>query len=153
TLLTFGEILFGVIDHVICAKRSHKIGITRAANAGHIRAERLGYLHRECAHPSRRTVDQHPLTRLNLSFVADRLQRRNARYVDGRRLFKSDIRWFQRDCSMRTRTNVLGKGASLSTEYFISWFELRYILTDCFHRSRKVNAHSRVLWFAQADSH
>src|SRR5437899_1535931 len=54
---------------------------------------------------------------------------------------------------MRARANVLGKGASLSTEYLIPWFELRYILTDRFQRSRKVNTHSGVLWFAQADSH
>src|SRR5437879_12832228 len=95
TLPTFGEILLGVIllcvillcvillcvillcvillcviNDVICADGSHHLHISRAAYAGHIRAERLGDLHRERTHASRRTVNQDLVLPLNLSLVA-----------------------------------------------------------------------------------
>src|SRR5207249_8369198 len=78
---TFSEILFRVINHVIRAERSDKINISGAANASNIRAESFRDLHRECAHASRRAVNQDLLTRLDFSFVAKSLQRRDARYV------------------------------------------------------------------------
>src|ERR1700730_1990001 len=136
----FGEILFRVIDDVIRAERSHKIDILRTADTGHIRAERLGDLHREGSHTSRRAVDQDLLTGLNFSLITKRLQSGDARDVDRSRLFKSDASGFQCDCALGAPTYKLGKGASSSTENIIAWFELSNILTDRFDRSGKVNA-------------
>src|SRR5437667_10595149 len=85
TLLPLGEILLGIINDVICADGPYHAQIPGAAYAGDIRAERLGDLHGERTHTSRRAVDQNFLSRLNLSFVAKTLQCRQScdRYRSG----------------------------------------------------------------------
>ena len=70
TLPTLREVLLGVVNNVVCADRSNHVHIPRAANAGHLRAERLGNLHGERAHASRRTVDQDLLPWLHLPRIA-----------------------------------------------------------------------------------
>src|SRR5215472_11938812 len=65
SLPALGEILLGVIDDAIRAEGLHHVHILRAADAGHLRAERLGDLHSERAHTSPCTVNQHPVPRLN----------------------------------------------------------------------------------------
>src|ERR1700687_1754174 len=65
-LSTFREILSGVINDVICADGSDHFNVPRTANARNFSAERLGYLHSERTHASRRTVNQDLLPRLNL---------------------------------------------------------------------------------------
>src|SRR6059058_2680351 len=70
TLPAFSEILPSIVKDLLCADRSHHVHILCAAYAGHICAERLGDLHSERTHASRRTVNQDLLTRLNLSLVA-----------------------------------------------------------------------------------
>src|SRR4030088_340083 len=94
TFRAFSEILFRIIDDTIRAERSHKIDISRTADTGHIRTERLGDLHCECSHSSRSAIDQDLLTGLNLSLVATRLQSCDARDVNRSRLFKSDVSRF-----------------------------------------------------------
>src|ERR1700736_759882 len=94
TFRAFSEILFRVINDMVRAERSHKIDIPRTADTGHIRAERLGDLDRECSHSPRSAINQDLLTRLNLSLVANSLQSRNARDVNRSRLFKSDVSRF-----------------------------------------------------------
>src|SRR5260370_19227545 len=74
TLPTFGEILLGVINDPIRADGSNHVHIPRTAYAGHIRAERLGNLHSERTHTSRRTVNQDLLPQPNLSLVPKTLQ-------------------------------------------------------------------------------
>jgi hypothetical protein len=54
----------------------------------HLRAERLGDLHREGAYAARRAVDQDLLARLNPPFVAQRLQGGERRNRHGRRLLE-----------------------------------------------------------------
>ena len=88
-LVAFGEILFGVIDHATMAPSDlNKLDISRAAHARHIRPNDFD-LHRECADTTRRAVDQDLLARLNFSFVANGLQRGDARNVDRRCLLKT----------------------------------------------------------------
>src|SRR5439155_8590897 len=128
TLFAFGEVLFRVINHVICAERSDKIDISRTAHTSHIRAERFRDLHRECAHASRRAVNQDLLTRLDFSFVAKSLQRRDARYVYRSCLLKREIGRLQRDCALGAPTYILGKSPASSAENIIAWFELGHIL-------------------------
>src|SRR6266404_7016933 len=119
TFRTFSEILFRVIDDVIRAERSNKIDIPRTADARHICAERLGDLHRERAYASRRAIDQDLLPRLDLSFVANSLQRGDARDVDRSRLLKCDVCWLDRDGSIRARTDILGKGSASPAKHVV----------------------------------
>ena len=85
---SLGEIFFGVINHVIGADRADKIDIARAANAGHFRAERFRDLHRESADAAGRTVHQDLLTGLNVTFVAETLQRGDGRDWNRSRLLR-----------------------------------------------------------------
>src|SRR6267143_4430769 len=153
TFRTFSEILFRVIDDVIRAERSDKIDIPRTADTGHIRAKRLGDLHRECAYASRGAVDQDLLPRLDLSFVANSLQGGDARDVDRSRLLKCDVCWLDRDSSIRARTDILGKGSTSPAKHLVAWFELRHILANRFNRPCKINAQSCVLRFSQSNPH
>src|ERR1700722_3741433 len=66
----FDEILLGVIDDAISADGSNPPHIFRTAYAGNLHSERLGDLHGEGAHASRRSVNQDLLSRLNVSLVA-----------------------------------------------------------------------------------
>src|SRR5436309_10358483 len=146
TLIALGEVFFGVINDVICAERSNQIDIPRAAHAGHICTERFRDLHGERADASRRTVNQDLLPRLNFSLVSKRLQRRDSSYIDRSRFLKREVRRFQRNCSVRAWTNVLGKGTSSSAEDIIAWFELGDVFAHVFNRAGKIDAQSCVLW-------
>src|SRR5207245_5570808 len=64
-LPTSGEVLLGVVDDVVRAKRSGDVDVPGAADGGHLRTERLGDLDGERAHASRRTVHQDPGPRLH----------------------------------------------------------------------------------------
>src|SRR6266700_3323787 len=149
TLPAFGEIFFGVINDVIRAERSNHIHISRTAYTGHIRAERFRDLDRERPNTSGRAVNQHLLSRLNLSFVPKSLQRRDASYVDRSGLLKCQIGRLQGHASIRTNAYVLAESSSSSTEHLVTWFELCHGFADCFNRPRKVNAQSCVLWLTQ----
>src|SRR5215831_12238085 len=91
TFPTLREILLGVINGMICADRPDQPYIPRAAHASDLRTERLGDLHRERTHASRRTVNQDLLPRLNVSLVPKTLQRSKCRHRYGSRLLKRHI--------------------------------------------------------------
>src|ERR1700693_6270379 len=91
TLPAPGEILLSVVNDPICADGSDHVHIPRTAYAGHICAERLGDLHSERTHASRCTVNQDPLPRLNLSFVAKTLQWGACRHRYSGRLLKRHV--------------------------------------------------------------
>jgi hypothetical protein len=57
---------------VVGAGGADQSDLGRAADAGHLGAERLGDLHGEQAHPARRTDDEHLLSRGDVTCVADR---------------------------------------------------------------------------------
>jgi hypothetical protein len=57
-LPTFGEILIGVVNHLICGKGADHFHIPRDGYPSHIRAERLGYLNSEGTHTSACTVER-----------------------------------------------------------------------------------------------
>jgi len=69
-----GEILFGVVNDVICAYRARHLQIPRAAHGSHFRSKRLGNLHCKRTHPARRSVDQNFLPWLNMPLIAQALQ-------------------------------------------------------------------------------
>src|SRR3989442_15319032 len=70
TLPAFSEILPSIVNDLLCADGSHHLHISRAAYAGDLCAERLGDLHRERTHASRRPVNHNLLPRLNVALVA-----------------------------------------------------------------------------------
>src|SRR5947207_1476121 len=153
TLVTFGEILFGIINYMIRPERSDHFQISRATDAGYLGTEQFGDLDRERTDASRRAVDQDLLPRLDLSFIAQSLQRRDTRDVDRGCLLKRDVRRLERDGSICARTNIFGKGPVSATEYLITRFELGDVFANCFNRSGKINAESNVLGLAQPDPH
>ena len=114
-----GEIFFGVIDHLTGAEFSHHVHISGAAHAGHIGAERLGDLHGEGAHTSRRAVDKDLLPRLNFSSVAQTLQGGDRCDGHGSSLLKRQVRGFERH-AIGGNTQVLGKGSGLCAEYLVA---------------------------------
>src|SRR5438045_5102389 len=153
TLVTFGEILFGVINYMMRPKRSYHLQISRAAHAGHIGAEQFGDLDRERTDASRSAVNQNLLSRLDFSFVAHSLQCRDTRDVDRGRLLKGDVCRLERDGSICARANIFSKGPVSATEYLITRFELGDVFANCFNGSGKINAESNVLGLAQPDPH
>src|SRR2546428_2171307 len=96
TLVAGSVIVLGVIDDFVSADRLDQIQIPRAADAGHVRAERLADLHCECAHASRGAINQDLAARPNLSMVAKALQRSQSRDVGGSGLLERNDAGFQR---------------------------------------------------------
>jgi hypothetical protein len=147
-----GEILFGVIDDVVCANRSDHVYIPRATHTGDVRAEGLGDLHGKRSNATRRTVDQDLLPRLNPSFVAKALQGGESRHRDGCRLLECEMGRFQSQ-SPFVGTHVLSESAAGRAEYLITWFELSYVPANCFNPASHIGAESYNLWFAQSGHH
>ena len=144
-----GEILFGVIDDVIGADRSDHVYVSRAAHAGDVCPERLGDLHGERTHASRRAIDQDLLPRLNLSLVAETLQRRDCGDPHGSRLLERQVGRLQRHCSILSNQHVLRERTGPPAENLITWFEPIDVPADRFDRTCKVDAQSCDLWFTQ----
>src|SRR6185437_7166343 len=81
-----GEVLGGVVDHLVGADRGDQAGVARAAYAGDLRAERAGDLHGEGADAARRAVDQDLLAGPQPAVVAQAAQGGQRRHRHGRRL-------------------------------------------------------------------
>ena len=60
------EVLLGVVDDMVGPDRADHVQVLRAGHAGDLGTERLGDLHGERAHASRRPVDENLLPRLDL---------------------------------------------------------------------------------------
>ncbi len=138
-LAALGEILLGVIDHLICADGSDHFHIPGTADAGHLCAHRLGDLHRKGPHASRCAVDQDPLPRLDLSMVTEGLQCRERRNGYGSGLLERHVRGLLDQSSLGS-SHILGEGPGPPAEYIVPWLELRYVFAHRFHRSRKINS-------------
>src|SRR5690348_5228181 len=113
-IVTFGalrEILLRVVDHAVRADGVDHLDIPGTAYAGHIRAKRLGDLHRECSYASGRTVDQNLLPRPKLAMIAKALQSGESRYGNGGRLLKRYVGGLHSQFRFGS-TRVLGKGSS-----------------------------------------
>src|SRR5947209_2652198 len=111
-----GEILVGVINDSIRADRSHRVHTLRTAYAGYVCAERLGDLHGERTHSSRRTIDQDLLPRLNPPLVAKTLQCGECRHRYRSCLLKRHVLWLAGQCRLGS-TSILGKGPTATTEH------------------------------------
>src|SRR2546429_1694481 len=152
----FGEIFWGVINDMFCPNRAHHVHIPRAAHASHFSPERFGNLHRKRSHTTRRTMNQHLLSWLNLSFSAQALQGGDCRERDGRCFFECHIGRFQRQC-LFTSTHILGKSAPTTlgqvSEYLITWLELLDVPANRFHPPRHGSSKYGVFGFEKPKAH
>src|SRR5437764_15457900 len=89
----FGEIFLGVINDLVCPNRAHHVHIPRAAHASDESPKRFGKLHCKRPHTTTRTINQHLVSELYLSFTAKPLQGGDCRVRDGRALLEGDIGW------------------------------------------------------------
>src|SRR5215467_393396 len=152
TFLALREILLCIINHLIRADGPDHFPIPRAAHASHIRAERLGDLHSERTHASRRTINQDLLPRLNVSLVPKTLQCGESRDRHGSRLLKRQVCRFDGQSRLGS-TNVLGEGPFTYTEHLVAWLELHYAPANCFHLAGHINAGSCEPWLAQSEQY
>src|SRR5882724_9854244 len=83
-----GEILLRVIKTHVCADGSDHFHIPRTADPGNLSAKRLRDLYSERTHAAGGAINQDLLARLNLSLVAQTLQRGESRHRRRGRLLK-----------------------------------------------------------------
>src|ERR1700730_15971339 len=86
-----GEILPGVVNDLVRAKRAGALHVSRATDGGDVRTQSLGDLHGKTTHPSGSAVDQHLLTLSKASVIAQRLQGGDGCDRDGGSLLKGDV--------------------------------------------------------------
>ena len=150
TLPIFGEIFLSVINDLVCTNRAHHVQFPRAAHASYFSPERFGNLHRKRTHTTRRTINQNPLSWLNLSFIAKTLQGGDCRKRYGRCFLECHTGRFQRQ-RIFTRTYLLGKTAPTTPgyvpEYLITWLKLLYVSANRFNPPRYVSSEYLVFWF------
>src|SRR2546421_830029 len=131
----FGDICLGVINDLVCTYRAHHIHIPRAAYGRDASPERFGNLHRKRPHTTTRTMNQHLLSELYLSFRAQALQGGDCRERDGRCFREGYIGWFQRQ-GIFTSTHILGESAPTRLgqvpEDLITWLKLRDVPANRF---------------------
>src|SRR2546425_4390713 len=145
---TAGEIVSGVVNDPIRAKRAGRLHVSRATDGGDVRSERFRDLHREITYASGSAVDQHPLTWSNASVVAQRLQRRDGCDRDGGSLLKGDPGRFRHYRSRCRNGDVLREGGAIfSTEHLVAGFERGDTLPNRFNRPGKVGAEHYRFWF------
>src|SRR5215469_6440101 len=105
-----GEILLRVIDNPIRTQGPNHVDIPSATDRGHVSAEPLRDLHRECAYSSRRAVDENLVSRLEVRFIAKTLQGRIGCHRYGSRLLKRCVGWLHGQLRLRG-TRIFGECA------------------------------------------
>jgi hypothetical protein len=143
-----GEVLLGVVDHLVGPDRSDQLRTVGAAHPGHLGAERLGQLDREAAHPTRGPDDHDPLAWLDLPGVAERLEGREPGDGHGRGLLKGEVGRLQDELALGDR-GVLGKGAVAPAEDRITWLQLGHPGADRLDAAGHVEAWNIVLWVGE----
>src|SRR5207245_10081820 len=127
------------------ADRFHKIDIARAADSSHFCAERLRDLDGESANAARRPVDQNFLSGLNVSFVAQTLQRSDSGDSDRAGLLERNVGRFYHDRAVGLGANVIRHRSVLRAENFVAWLEIGYIFPNCYDDAGEIGPESRVL--------
>src|SRR5207253_8765940 len=117
------ESVVRVINDVVMTNRAQSVHIPRAAYGGDFSHQRCGTLYRKRTDTSRRTIDQHLLPLLNVSFIAKALQGGESRLRDGCCFLKRYIGRFQDQCIFRN-SYIFGKTAKTRlgcvSEYLIT---------------------------------
>ena len=105
------EVHFRVVDDMVGADRSDQVHVPRAADASHLRAERLRNLHGKGSDAARGTVDQDLLSGPDLAVIADRQEGDGAGHGNGRGLLERQVGRLGHQ-RIFGDGRVLGKGAS-----------------------------------------
>src|SRR5439155_10615791 len=128
----------------------------RAAYGGDFSSKCFGKLHRKRTYAAGRTIDQHLLPWLNVSFISKALQGGESRLRDGCGFLKRESGRFQDQCSFRNR-DIFGKTAKTMLdcvcEYLITWLKLCDVAANRFNPPRNVRSEYRVLWFEKPVAH
>ena len=151
-----GEIFLRVINDMVCTNRAHSVQIPRAAYGGDFSPKRFGNLHRKRPHTTTRTINQHLLPFLNVSFIAKALQGGDCRLGYGCCFLKRYSGRFQDQCIFRNKY-IFGKTAKTIlgcvSEYLITWLKLFDISANCFNPSRNVRSEYGVFRFEKPKAH
>src|SRR5262249_3206778 len=137
-----GEVLTLVVEDAIGAERSRLLEVPRAADRGHMRAERLRDLDGERSDATRSAVDQHPLACLEPSVVPQPLQGGQAGDRHRGRLLERGVGWLPDEVR---RAHVLGECPVLTAEDLVAGLKVGDILADGLHDSREVDPEQRIL--------
>ena len=150
-----GEVLRGVVDHVIGSDRPNQFYVARAADAGHLGgAERLRDLHGERTDTSGRAVDQYTLPRLEAAEITQALKGREAGHRHGRGFLERHAGGFQRQGLLRD-DHVLGaRPRSLGPIDLVAGAEPRHALAHGLDHSGDIGTQDgRAARFADAHPH
>ncbi len=147
------EIIARVVDDVVGTERADQLDVPRAAYTRHLGAQRLGDLHGKRADAARGAIDQHFLPGLERGAVAQRLQRREARHVDGGRLLEADTRRLPGQVAVFGDGQVFGERTVAAAEDFVAGLELRDARADGLDRAGEVDADARIFRRAESEIH
>jgi hypothetical protein len=136
---------------VVGAERPHEVGLARAADAGHLAAERLRQLDGERAHASSRADDQDSLTGPDLAVVANGLEGRVAGDGDGCGLLEAEVGGLGRE-PVLSSARVLGERAAAGAEYPVPLPEPGHVPADGLDAPSQVVAEHRVPRRAEPDA-
>mmetsp|Transcript_12162 Transcript_12162/g.28198 ORF Transcript_12162/g.28198 Transcript_12162/m.28198 type:complete len:330 (+) Transcript_12162:74-1063(+) len=120
------DTLLPVVYHHVRPHGAHHLDVLGRAHAGHVRAHRLGQLHRKGADAARRAVDQDAATVRHRAPCAQGLQRRLTRGWECRSRLPVDAFRLQHDI-FRRHANVLGKCPARNVcgpKNLVSWREV-----------------------------
>src|SRR5439155_7761736 len=124
--------------------------IASAADAGHLSAICFRNLDRKRANTARCAVDQNLLPGLQLSFIAQPLQRRNRRNRRGARFLERDVRRLEDNRAIVTNADVFCKRTGFRAKHFVTRFERGYVFADRFNSASEVSTGSRESRFTQS---
>src|SRR6266849_3983214 len=85
---TLGKVFPGVINDMVCAKRTHEVQLTCVIHPSNFSPVLFGQLHGERTSTTTSAVDQNSLPRLNLSLIANPLEGDHSHLRDGRRFLE-----------------------------------------------------------------
>ena len=133
---------------MVCANRSRRVHIPRAAHGSDSSPERFGNLDRKCTHTTRRAINQNLVAWLDPSLVTKTLKGGDCRHGYGCGILEGYVGWLQRQFIFNS-THILGKGPTARAEHLVAWFELSYVPANRFNLAGYIKAQSCDLGFAQ----
>src|SRR6266850_537323 len=151
TLPVMCEIFPRVINDMVCANRSRRVHIPRAAHGSDLSPERFGNLDRKRTHTTRRSIHPNLVASLDPSLVTETLQGSDCRDWYGCRVLKRTFGWLQRQLVFRS-TRILGKPSPCETcypEHLVAWLKLLCLSAHRFHSPCDITAEDLLFWCAQ----
>ena len=148
---SLGEVLLGVVDHMIGAEAADQVCLSRAAHCGDLGSHRFGDLDGVYADAPSGTVDEDRLPRLDLADVTNGLEGCQTGHRQHRGLLESEAGWFRNELAL-FGCGILGERALAVAEDLITRFEARDLGPDSLHRTCHVVSGRGIPRAAQAES-